>query len=323
MTSPFKESKHLSIPFQDILEATKNFSTVIGRGGYGPVYKGQLSLSGELTTVAVKRLLIDNRCGQGLKEFLTEIHLFSTLKHPNLVSLVGFCEEGDEKVLIYEYASKGSLDRFLTLPKTPCPLTWKQRLHICIDAAQGLDYLHNGVAQHHRIIHRDIKSSNILLDQNMKAMISDLGLSKIGRANEMVTFLITSPSGTGGYCDPVYISTGVLTKESDIYSFGVVLFEVLCGRMCVINVNNEHRFLTYLAQKYFKEQKLDDIVDPHLKNQIDSNSYFTFLKIAYECLREDRETRPLIATVVRTLKDALKFQVSSSFLMRNDLHIEI
>ena len=213
-----KGSDHLSLPFQIIEAATKNFTTLIGKGGFGEVYKGELSLSDseELTTVAVKRLLINKLSGQGAKEFLTEIHLLSRCKHPNLVSLLGYCEEHNEKVLIYEYAHRGSLEKYLrNAQNSTCILTWKQRLNICIDAARGLDYLHNHVAGHQRVIHRDIKSANILLDNNWKAMIADLGLSKLGRANENDTFLVTNVCCTEGYCDPAYRQTGILTKESD------------------------------------------------------------------------------------------------------------
>ncbi|XP_023765597.1 calcium/calmodulin-regulated receptor-like kinase 1 [Lactuca sativa] len=206
------------IPFREIKLATKNFTTIIGRGGYGPVYKGELSHSGILTSVAVKRLNM-TESGQGLKEFLTERQLLSRYKHPNLVSLLGYCDESHEKILIYQYAEHGSFDNYLYPVKTKCPLTWKQRMNICVDVARGLDYLHNHVAANHRVIHRDIKSANILLDQNWKAMIADLGLSKIGRANENETYLITNAAGTGGYCDPVYIKTGILTKKSDVYYY--------------------------------------------------------------------------------------------------------
>ncbi|CAI9284733.1 unnamed protein product [Lactuca saligna] len=302
------KSQHLKIPFRDIEIATRNFTTIIGSGGYGDVYKGELLLSGKLTPVAVKRLKKIAHSGQGLKEFLTEIQLLSRYKHPNLVSLLGYCEEGNEKILIYEYAVYGSLDRYLSMANPIFPLPWKQRIKICIDAARGLDYLHNHVAENHRVIHRDIKSGNILLDHNFKAMISDLGLSKIGRANENESYLITNGSGTYGYCDPVYIDTGILTKESDIYSFGVVLFEVLCGRPGFINVSDERRFLAPLAQSYCEKGNLNDIIDHGLKNQIDSNSLNRFAGIAYLCLQNDRNQRPSMGLVIKKLEKALELQ---------------
>ncbi|XP_071704135.1 serine/threonine-protein kinase TIO-like [Rutidosis leptorrhynchoides] len=139
-------------------------------------------------------------------------------------------------------------------------------------------------------------------------MIADLGLSRIGLANKNVSYVVTDACGTYGYLDPQYEITGILTKESDIYSFGVVLFEVLCGRLGYMNVQDNRRFLAQLARRYYKEHKLEDIIDPSLKNQIDSNSLFTYSKIAYECLLINRPERPAIATVVKQLKDALKFQ---------------
>nr|XP_043618993.1 putative receptor-like protein kinase At5g39000 [Erigeron canadensis] len=311
MAITIKESQHLSIPFEDIEVATNNFTTVIGKGGYGFVYKGKLLLSNKLTIVAVKRLS-SNISGQGFKEFLTEIKLLSRYKHPNLISLLGFCEEGNEKILIYEHAVRGSLDKYLRSDdKAPAsPLTWTQRINICIDAAQGLDYLHNHVGKFHKIIHRDIKSANILLDQSWKAMISDLGLSKIGRSNDNDSYLITNACGTHGYCDPVYRDTGILTKESDVYSFGVVLFEVLCGRLCFMNVQNERRFLDRLAPRYYEAGRLNEIVDIELKDQIGSTSLNIIADIAYQCLQNDREKRPSMSVVVEKLEEARKSQVS-------------
>ncbi|CAI9277514.1 unnamed protein product [Lactuca saligna] len=304
--SLIRESLHLRVPFRDIEIATKNFTTIIGKGGYGFVYKGDLLLSNKLTSVAVKRL--ENGLGQGLKEFLTEIQMLSHYKHPNLVSLLGYCEEGHEKILIYEYAERGSLDRYLSKANSMFPLPWKQRINVCIDAARGLDYLHNHVAENQRVIHRDIKSANILLDHNWKAMIADLGLSKLGRANEIDTYLVTNACGTQGYCDPVYIETGILTKESDIYSFGVVLFEVLCGRLGFMKVNNESRFLAPLARSCYEKGTLNDIIDLDLKNQVDSNSLNTVSEIAYQCLKNDRKQRPSMSLVVEKLVRALELQ---------------
>lgn len=318
----FEELKQLRVPFEDIQLGTKNFTTIIGSGGYGRVYRGELWLSGKLTIVALKRL-DSNISGQGFKEFLTEIQLLSRHKHPNLISLLGFCEEGNEKVLIYEHAEHGSLDRYLSSVKSTTSLTWKQRIKICIDAARGVDYLHNHIAVDHRIIHRDIKSANILLGENWKAMIADFGLSKIGRANENDSYLITNASGTHGYCDPAYISTGILTKESDVYSFGVVLFEVLCGRLCFKNVNNEHRFLPQLAQRYYKEDKLYLIIDSDIKNHMDSDSAKEFSKIAYQCLQDDRKQRPSMGLVLHKLEKALELLVSSNKLKYTHIDIDI
>ncbi|XP_071702051.1 serine/threonine-protein kinase TIO-like isoform X2 [Rutidosis leptorrhynchoides] len=311
MTMEFKDLEHLSIPFQLIKEATENFTTIIGKGGYGPVYKGQISLSGqrELTTVAIKRL--DTKIsGQGLKEFLTEIRLLTRYKHPNLISLLGFCNQGPEKVLIYEYAHRGSLDKYLrTSLDSTCQLTWMQRLNICVDAARGLDHLHNHVAEHERVIHRDIKSANVLLDNNWKAMIADFGLSRIGRANENDTFIYTNVVGTAGYVDPAYKCSGILTKESDVYSFGVVLFEVLCGRSCFyMDRVSKQRLLPQLAQSMYREETLNRIIDPILSEYMSTDSMKKFSRIAYQCLLGDRQGRPSMDVVLQQLEKALKLQ---------------
>ncbi|XP_071701891.1 serine/threonine-protein kinase TIO-like [Rutidosis leptorrhynchoides] len=312
MAMPFKDLEHLSIPFEHIKEATENFTTIIGEGGYGPVYKGRLSLSGERepTTVAIKRL--DARIsGQGLKEFSTEIQLLTRYKHPNLISLLGFCNQGPEKVLIYEYAHRGSLDKYLrTSPDSTCQLTWMQRLNICVDAARGLDHLHNHVAEHERVIHRDIKSANVLLDSNWRAMITDFGLSRIGCANENDMCIFTNVVGTGGYVDPAYQRSGILTKESDVYSFGVVLFEVLCGRSCFYKDRvSKQRLLPQLAQTFYREDTLNRIIDPTLSEYMNTNSMKKFSRIAYQCLLEDRQGRPSMDVVLLELEKALKLQL--------------
>ncbi|GKD91528.1 receptor-like protein kinase HERK 1, partial [Tanacetum coccineum] len=242
---------------QDIKSATDNFeeNNVIGRGGFGKVYKGELLLSGVKIIVAIKRL--DTELGQGAPEFWKEIMFLSRYKHENLVSLLGFCDESPESLLVYEYLPNKSFDRYLSGTE----LSWNQRLRICIGTAYGLQYLHEPNAGHQRVLHRDIKSSNILLDQNWKPKISDFGLSRIGPANQQFTFLFSNAVGTMGYFDPLYYETGFLTKESDVYSFGVVLFEVLCGRLCVENYDDIRRFLAKLAQKCYEEKKLDTIIN--------------------------------------------------------------
>ncbi|KAF5799959.1 putative protein kinase RLK-Pelle-CrRLK1L-1 family [Helianthus annuus] len=321
------ELDHLKIPLEDIKLATNNFSdsNFIGQGGFGRVYKGQLPLSAfaastttsrstnptaRPATIAVKRL--DVKGGQGQHEFLMEIAMLSSYKHDNLVSLVGFSEEGDEKIIVYEHEVRGSLDKYLATD-----LTWVQRLQICLGAARGLNYLHDGVGEGHRVLHRDIKSSNILLDENWEAKVSDFGLSKIGPTNQEFTFLVTTAAGTFGYVDPIYITTGVLTKESDVYSFGVVLFEVLCGRLAMIGkYEDERRFLAHLARLRYEEGKLDEIIIPSIRKQIKPNSLQTFSRIAYQCLKLERKQRPTMATIMEQLQISLEFQISCRRITR-------
>ncbi|KAJ9537330.1 hypothetical protein OSB04_030063 [Centaurea solstitialis] len=300
-----KQFQHLKIQLEAILSATNNFSedNCIGNGGFGKVYKGELIDSeGRQTMVAIKRL---NRAyGQGDPEFWKEIIMLSRYKHENIVSLLGFCDESGEKILVYEYASKKSLDLYLKSDN----LTWVQRLKICIGAARGLAYLHNPGGTQQRVLHRDIKSSNILLDENWNARISDLGLSKFGPANQQITFLVSNAVGTIGYCDPVYVETGVLKKESDVYSFGVVLFEVLCGRLCIGNNNDKQRPMTGLARQCYEQDKVNEIIYGSIKDEIKPKSLKAFTAIAYQCLNRDLEERPLMTKVVRTLERALEHQ---------------
>ncbi|GKB22063.1 serine-threonine/tyrosine-protein kinase catalytic domain-containing protein, partial [Tanacetum coccineum] len=179
--SIIKNWEYLKIPFEKIDVATEKFKTRIGGGGYGVVYKGVLSIDGKDTAVAVKRL--NEQFGQGLKEFLTEIQLLFGQEHPNLISLVGYCNDENENIIVYEYAAPRSLDRYIrhnNRDKSSITLTWLERLKICADVARGLDHLHNHLGGHRMIIHMDIKSSNILIDENWVAKMSDLGLSKLG-----------------------------------------------------------------------------------------------------------------------------------------------
>ncbi|KAJ9548844.1 hypothetical protein OSB04_021387 [Centaurea solstitialis] len=295
--------EHLRIPLEKIREATNNFDQkhFIAKGGFGSVYKGELSWSNSSITVAVKRL--DPTSDQGDQEFLMEITMLSSYRHKNLVSLVGFCDEDKEKVLVYMHESRGSLDIYIHDPN----LTWKQRLKISIGAARGLNYLHDEVGPQHRVLHRDIKSANILLSDEWEAKVSDFGLSKIGPANLQHTFLVTNACGTFGYLDPIYYRSGVLTKESDVYSFGVVLLEILCGRLAA---ENGQMFLGPLAETQYEENKLDEIINPTLRKQMKLNSLNTFSAIAYQCIKNNRSERPTMARVIEKLENAFEIQVS-------------
>lgn len=238
-----------------------------------------------------------------------EIQLLSRYRHKNIISLVGFCDESSEKILVYEYAKHGSLDKYLSTPE----LSWTQRLQISLGAARGLNYLHNDVGPQHRVLHRDIKSSNILLDENWEAKISDFGLSKIGPSNVEFTCLFTGVCGTMGYLDPEYLNTGVLTKESDVYSFGVVLFEILCGRLANSKYQDKSVLLSSLAPKCYEESRLVDIIHPSLRTQMKVDSLDVFSMVAYQCLKENRTERPTMAWVAEKLEKALELQVCFSW----------
>ncbi|KAM0068517.1 putative protein kinase RLK-Pelle-CrRLK1L-1 family [Helianthus debilis subsp. tardiflorus] len=299
------EFDHLKIKLQDVKLATDDFSRtkLIGRGGFGQVYKGELSLPSGRKIVAFKRL--DRRLGQGNPEFYKEIMMLSKYKHENLVSLMHFCTEGDEMILVYEYVSRGSLDSYIG----DANLTWSQRLKICVGVARALNFLHDPTETHQRLIHRDIKSSNILLDDNWTPKVSDFGLSKAGPANQLHTYVFSNAVGTPGYCDPLYFETGFLSKESDVYSFGVVLFELMCGRMCFEYQNGRlTQILVNNWRKCYEENRLDEIIFHDIKKQMLSDSLSTFSRVAYRGINKSREERPTMAEVVKELEIALEQQ---------------
>ncbi|KAJ9550873.1 hypothetical protein OSB04_014918 [Centaurea solstitialis] len=252
----------------EIRSVTRNFNKVIGRGGFGKVYKGSIKDGSNTVVVAIK--ILNSMSNQGALEFQAEVEMLSKIRHCNLVSLIGYSYEGKEMALVYEYMPQGTLDDHLH--KDGSPLSWLQLLKICKGAARGLDYLHTGTGTQHGIIHRDVKSSNILLDSNFAAKISDFGIAKIGPTNQTCTHVSTLVKGTFGYMDPRYFHTGKLTIKSDVYSFGVLLLEVICGRPAVdTSLDEEQWGLAPWAEDRIKEGKLNHIVDSRLKEQISSN----------------------------------------------------
>ncbi|KAG7567384.1 Protein kinase domain [Arabidopsis thaliana x Arabidopsis arenosa] len=304
----------LTIPFTDILSATNNFDEelLIGKGGFGDVYKAILP---DGTKAAIKRGKTGS--GQGILEFQTEIQVLSRIRHKHLVSLTGYCEENSEMILVYEFMEKGTLKEHLYGSNLP-PLSWKQRLEICIGAARGLHYLHScaeGV-----IIHRDVKSTNILLDENTIAKVADFGLSKLTIRNQDPTNISLNIKGTFGYLDPEYLQTHILTEKSDVYAFGVVLLEVLLARPALdCSLRYEEANLAEWALFCKSEGKIEEILDPSLIGQIETNSLKKFMEIAEKCLKENGDERPSMADVIWDLEYVLQLQMMT---IRREAHEE-
>ncbi|XP_031390624.1 receptor-like protein kinase FERONIA, partial [Punica granatum] len=284
----------------EIKAATNGFDEIfiIGVGGFGNVYKG--CVEGGSTTVAIKRLNPGSQ--QGVREFMTEIEMLSQLRHLHLVSLIGYCNDGGEMTLVYDYMSHGTLRDHLYNTENP-PLSWKQRLEICLGAPQGLQYLHMGTK--HVIIHRDIKTTNILLDEKFEAKVSDFGLSKMRTSD--TSHISTMVKGTFGYLDPEYFRFHQQIEKSDVYSFGVVLLEVLCARPPVnTNLETEEIGLAGWVQSCYQNGSLDQIIDPNLKAEIKPECLEKFAETAMSCLRDEGMKRPSMNDIVWSLEHALE-----------------
>ncbi|XP_023888743.1 receptor-like protein kinase FERONIA [Quercus suber] len=296
---PDEVCRHFSL--EEIKTATDNFhqELIIGKGGFGNVYKGLIDEG--TVAVAIKRLKPGS--GQGAREFKTEIEMLSQLRHGHLVSLIGYCNDEGEMILVYEFMSNGTLSEHLFNTKTD-PLTWKQRLDICIGAAKGLHYLHT--CMKNPIIHRDVKATNILLDDKMGSKVSDFGLSKMGLGQTAVSTVV---KGTLGYLDPDYARRQQVTDKSDVYSFGVVLLEVLCGRKALDQrFGQEQLHLANWARKCAENGTIYEIIDPDLKGKIAPECFKVYVEVAENCVRDQGFQRPTMNDVMEKLEFALELQ---------------
>ncbi|CAN1274235.1 Probable serine/threonine-protein kinase At1g01540 [Linum perenne] len=268
---------------------------VIGEGGYGIVYRGVLD---DNTTVAVKNLL--NNRGQAEKEFKVEVEAIGRVRHKNLVRLLGYCAEGAHRMLVYEYVDNGNLEQWLHGEVGPSsPLTWEIRMNIILGTAKGLTYLHEGLEP--KVVHRDIKSSNILLDNQWNPKVSDFGLAKLlGSERSYVT---TRVMGTFGYVAPEYASTGMLNERSDVYSFGILLMEVISGRNPVdySRPQGEVNLVEWL-KTMVTNRKADGVLDPRLREKPSSRALKRALLVALRCVDPNAKKRPNMGHVIHMLE---------------------
>ncbi|KAL0352927.1 UNVERIFIED_CONTAM: putative LRR receptor-like serine/threonine-protein kinase [Sesamum angustifolium] len=295
------ELQTVAFTLKQIRAATNNFdaSNKIGEGGFGPVYKGLLP---DGTIVAVKQLSSGSR--QGIQEFLNEIGMISCLQHPNLVKLYGCCMEGDQLVVVYEYMENNSLARVLfgrssDSNKSQLILDWPTRFQICFGIARGLAFLHEETRL--KIVHRDIKPTNVLLDKDLNPKISDFGLARLNEDEN--THISTRIAGTIGYMAPEYALWGYLTEKADVYSFGVVLLEIVSGKR---NNNHmtSHNFIGLLdwANELQESKKIDELVDERLGSRADIEEIDRVVKVALLCTKPTPSVRPTMSEVVQMLE---------------------
>ncbi|WJX86291.1 hypothetical protein P8452_68620 [Trifolium repens] len=291
--------RHQAFSYIEILSITDNFKTIIGEGGFGKVYLGVLK---DHTQVAVK--ILSPSSMQGYKEFQSEAQLLLIVHHRNLVSLIGFCDEGETKALIYEYMANGNLQHYLV--ENTNILKWNERLNIAVDAARGLDYLHNGCKP--PIMHRDLKPSNILLDENMDAKISDFGLSR-AFGSDIDTHISTRPAGTLGYADPEYQRTGNTNKKNDVYSFGIVLFVLITGRQAIVRTSGENIHILEWVMAIIKGGNIQNVVDSKLEGEFNIDSARKVVEIAMSCISPIVAERPDISQIFAELKESLSLEM--------------
>ncbi|XP_039120012.1 LOW QUALITY PROTEIN: probable serine/threonine-protein kinase At1g01540 [Dioscorea cayenensis subsp. rotundata] len=282
---------------RELEAATNMFSpeNVIGEGGYGIVYHGVLQ---DNTHVAIKNLL--NNRGQAEREFKVEVDAIGRVRHKNLVRLLGYCAEGAHRMLVYEYVDNGNMDQWLHGDVGPCsPLTWEIRMNIILGIAKGLMYLHEALEP--KVVHRDIKSSNILLDKHWNAKVSDFGLAKLLGAES--NYVTTRVMGTFGYVAPEYASSGMLNERSDVYSFGILIMEIISGRNPVDYSRpvGEVNLVEWL-KSMVSLRNAEGVLDPRIQEKPSSRSLKRTLLVALKCVDPDSLKRPKMGHVVHMLE---------------------
>ncbi|CAN7116228.1 unnamed protein product [Brassica rapa subsp. narinosa] len=292
--------KAMTFAFEELSVSTGNFRSdcLLGEGGFGKVYKGLIERINQ-QVVAIKQL--DRNGAQGIREFVVEVMTLSLADHPNLVKLIGFCAQGVQRLLVYEYMPLGSLEDHLhDLPNGKTPLSWNNRMKIAAGAARGLEYLHDTMKP--PVIYRDLKSSNILLGEDYHPKLSDFGLAKVGPSGD-ATHVSTRVMGTYGYCAPEYAMTGQLTFKSDIFSFGVVLLELITGMKAIYKTKaRKDQTLVGWARPLFKDRKnFKKMVDPLMEGDYPVRGLYQALAIAAMCVQDQPGMRPVISDVVMAL----------------------
>ncbi|CAH8387068.1 unnamed protein product [Eruca vesicaria subsp. sativa] len=293
-SEPWIKTRRRRFTYSEVLEMTNNLQQPLGEGGFGIVYHGNLNGSEQ---VAVK--LLSQTSAQGYKEFKAEVELLLRVHHINLVSLVGYCDEKDHFALIYEYMSNGDLHQHLSGKHVGSVLDWGTRLQIAIEAALGLEYLHIGCKP--AMVHRDVKSTNILLDEEFKAKIADFGLSRSFQVGGDQSRVSTVVAGTLGYLDPEYYLTSELSLKSDIYSFGILLLEIITNQRVIDQTRkkpNIAEWVTYVIKK----GDISQIVDPKLQGNYEPRSVWRALEVAMSCANPSSAKRPNMSQVIIKLK---------------------
>ncbi|KFK32284.1 hypothetical protein AALP_AA6G222500 [Arabis alpina] len=324
-----EEEDQLSLDAKDLNVAGKKAQTFtfeeltlsdcfLGEGGFGKVYKGFIHNISQV--VAIKQL--DRNGSQGIREFVVEVLTLSLADHPNLVKLIGFCADGVQRLLVYEYMPLGSLEHHLhDLPCGRKPLVWNTRMKIAAGAARGLEYLHDRMKP--PVIYRDLKCSNILLGEEYHAKLSDFGLAKVGpRGDE--THVSTRVMGTYGYCPPEYAMTGQLTFKSDLFSFGVVLLELITGRKAIDHTKaRKDQNLVGWALPLFKDRKnFKKMVDPSMEGDYPVKGLYQALAIAAMCVQEKPCMRPVISDVVMALDHLASCSYDSNYKRKTETRVD-